>query len=188
MPAAGFRCSRAAWRRGDAIILRFSLVRLDDGVAWRWTYPDPATEFLQIAAHADHLVAILPRELAGDIRGNFEPERLSGALIVAAPRANALRTVLPRSRPASENPVESQRETARHLRADHRTRHGSPPAPNPQRGSVAGCGRHGLYTSARCRERIAGRSRSCVRGDQLVFRAASRRRAVCHTVGAATRV
>jgi hypothetical protein len=107
--AGGFRCSWATRLRGDAIILRFSLVRLRDGFAWRWTYPDPATAFLQIAAHADHLVAILPREPAGDIRGNLKPQRLGGAVLVGTPRAHALRAVLPWSRPASENP---SRETA----------------------------------------------------------------------------
>jgi len=83
VPASGFR---GDWGNvlesspDGPVTFKFRL-RRDDGSERAWTYEGPPKEMVDLIASGNHDVAILPRELAGNL-SDFNPLALAGALIV----------------------------------------------------------------------------------------------------------
>ena len=69
---------------------RFTLQRLSGGFQRRWLLPG-INHDLVACAQEPHYVAVLPAEIAGDLSGFADINRLGGAIIVAAEATDALR-------------------------------------------------------------------------------------------------
>lgn len=80
--AVGYDGAWDALDAGDHHTLKFKLARVADLWERAWTYIDPPRELVDAITSGDsHYVAVLPRELAGDL-GDLNVASLAGALIV----------------------------------------------------------------------------------------------------------
>jgi hypothetical protein len=83
VPADGYGGAWAAQVAQDGLTIKFLLIRR--GASWErtWTYPDPPDEMLDAITQGEHHVAVLPRELAGNLE-DFNPHSLAGAVFIDA--------------------------------------------------------------------------------------------------------
>lgn len=81
VPAEGYGGGWAVQIAEGALTIKFHLIRLGGGWERAWTYPDPPDVMLHAVTGGEHHVAILPRELAGDL-GELNPASLGGSIIV----------------------------------------------------------------------------------------------------------
>lgn len=82
---------------GDGDVARFHLIEVVGDLERSWTLPDWASAQLTVA-QGEHLVALLPRELAGDGDGDMSATVLASALIVRVAPSEAVAGLLQRRR------------------------------------------------------------------------------------------
>jgi hypothetical protein len=87
-PADDFVGAWAA-RLYPAITVRFTLARLSGGFERQWTL-DAVNHEIAKATSVQHLVAVLPDEIAGDLSRFTDLSRLGAAVIVSTSRSPAL--------------------------------------------------------------------------------------------------
>jgi hypothetical protein len=91
VPADGYGgawASQATTQDGLTMV-KFVLIRLGSGWERAWTLPSPPAEMLDAITGGAHHVAILPRELAGDL-DELNVASLGGSLIVEAQPSEAV--------------------------------------------------------------------------------------------------
>jgi hypothetical protein len=89
VPADGYGGGWAAQVTQDTLTVKFILVR--EGAGWEraWTFPDPPADMLDAITGGEHNVAVLPRELAGDLT-ELNPASLGGSIIIDAQPSEAV--------------------------------------------------------------------------------------------------
>lgn len=63
------------------LLLKFHLIRIGGGMERQWTVPEAPAGILDAISEGPHYVAVLPRELAGDLT-EVNPASVGGAMIV----------------------------------------------------------------------------------------------------------
>lgn len=73
-----------------SLLLKFHLVRLEDESERKWTVPQAPANILDAISGGTHYVALLPRELAGDLT-EVNPASIGGAMIVQCEASAAVK-------------------------------------------------------------------------------------------------
>jgi hypothetical protein len=89
-PATGYGGAWAAQVKPDGLTIKFLLIRLGGGWERAWTFPNPPEQMLDAIGGGPHHVAILPRELAGDL-DKLAPASLGGSVIIEAQASESVR-------------------------------------------------------------------------------------------------
>jgi hypothetical protein len=72
-----------------SLLLKFHLIRFDGEMERQWTVPEAPSEILDTISGSSHYVAVLPRELAGDL-ADVNPASVGGAMIVQVDASEAV--------------------------------------------------------------------------------------------------
>jgi hypothetical protein len=93
VPAVGYGGGWGAMVQGGADGMQLTVKFLLKGEEWerQWMLPDVTAEILRAITGGPHNVAVLPKELAGDLNAPVERARVAGALIVEARASDAVR-------------------------------------------------------------------------------------------------
>lgn len=93
VPSPDYSGGWGAMVKGSAEGFQLTVKFLLIGEEWerQWTLPDISKEILSAIMGGTHNVAILPRELAGDLEQPLELPRIAGALIIEAAASDAVK-------------------------------------------------------------------------------------------------
>jgi hypothetical protein len=72
-----------------SLLLKFHLIRFDGEMERQWTVPEAPPEILDTISGGSHYVAVLPRELAGNL-ADVNPASVGGAMIVQVDASEAV--------------------------------------------------------------------------------------------------